>query len=530
MENNRYTSFDQQKTLFSALLDASNNFGKQYEIIEDIYRKPTNYRKIILQSILLSINLKKQTNVSEYIGVMLPNSIALSVLFFALQFIGRVPAMLNFTSGSFAIKRACQTAQIKTIYTSKAFIQKAKLENPIKELEKECKIFYLEDIKEKINLKSKISAFLIYLNVERYYNKQSIAKTPESAAVVLFTSGSEGHPKGVVLSHRNLLSNYAQVKCHIEFGTSNILFCCLPLYHSFGLNAGFLMPLFGGSKVFLYPTPLDYRIIPELIGKLKATILFGTNTFFKGYANYANSNDFKTLKYIVAGAEKLHKDTISLWKKKFNLLILQGYGVTETSPVISVNNLDKNKEGTVGCIMDGMNYYIKIVEGINKGGHLVVKGPNIMLGYLLHDKPGKIQPPSTEKGLGWYDTGDIAEIDDERFITILGRAKRFAKLGGEMVSLTAVEELAVLTWPETKHASISIVDHKNRERIVLVTENKKARHLELQKIAKKNKISELTIPKKIITTLEIPILATGKIDYVNLETLVKSEIKREGIK
>jgi len=530
MENNTYTSFDCKKTLFSALLDASNNFGKQYKIIEDISRKPISYRKIILQSILLGVYLKKQTGMSGYIGIMLPNTIALSVLFFALQFIGRVPAMLNFTSGLFAIKRACQTAKIETICTSKTFIKKAKLENTIDKLEKKYKIFYLEDIKEEIDIKSKIYAFLIYLNINRYYNKKSFAKDSKSAAVVLFTSGSEGHPKGVVLSHRNLLSNFAQVKCHIEFGTSNILFCCLPLYHSFGLNAGFLMPVFGGSKVFLYPTPLDYRIIPELIGKLKATILFGTNTFFKGYAYYANSVDFKTLKYIVAGAEKLHKDTISLWQEKFNLTILQGYGVTETSPVISVNNLNKNKEGTVGCIMDGMNYYIKIVEGIKKGGHLVVNGPNIMLGYLLHDKAGKIQPPSTEKGSGWYDTGDIAEVDEEGFITILGRAKRFAKIGGEMVSLTAVEELAALTWPEIKHASVSIIDNKNKEKIILVTENKEAGNSELQRIAKKNQISELTIPKKIITSLEIPILATGKIDYINLEKLVMSEIKHESIK
>ena len=530
MKNNIYTSFDKQKTLFSALLDAGNNFGKQYKIIEDINRQPISYRKIILRSILLSIILKKQTNISEHIGIIFPNTIALSILFFALQFIGRVPAMLNFTSGSFAIKRACQTAQIKTIYTSKTFIKKANLEKLIEELRKKYKIFYIEDIKEKINLKSKILAFFIYLNVDRYYNKKSFSKKSELSAVILFTSGSEGYPKGVVLSHKNLLSNFAQVKQHIEFGASNILFCCLPLYHSFGLNAGFLMPLFGGSKVFLYPTPLDYRIIPKLIYELKATILFGTNTFFKGYASYANSNDFKTLKYIVAGAEKLHKDTISLWREKFNLTILQGYGVTETSPVISVNNLNKNKEGTVGSIMDGMNHYIKVVEGIKKGGHLVVKGPNIMLGYLLHDKPGEIQPPSTEKGPGWYDTGDIAEVDEEGFLTILGRAKRFAKIGGEMVSLTAVEELAALTWPEIKHASISFIDKKNRERIILVTENKKANHLELQKIAKKNQISELTIPKKIITTIEIPILATGKIDYVNLEMLVRSKINGENVK
>ena len=530
MKNNIYTSFDQQKTLFLALLDASKKYGKHYKIVEDINRKPLSYRKIILHSILLSIYVKKKSNVSEKIGIMLPNTSALAILFFAIQFVGRVPAMLNFSSGAFAIKRACKTAQIKTIYTSKTFIKKANLENLTEELKTKYTILYLEDIKQGITLKSKISAFLIYLNAEKYYKRQNTTITPENAAIVLFTSGSEGHPKGVVLSHKNLLSNYAQVKCHIEFGLSNNLFCCLPLYHSFGLNAGFLMPLFGGTKVFLYPTPLDYRAIPKLVAELKATILFGTNTFFKGYGFYADPKDFSTLKYAVAGAEKLHDDTVSLWLKKFNLEILQGYGVTETSPVISVNDLIKNKIGTVGCIMNEMNYYLEPVEGIKKGGRLIVKGPNIMLGYLLHDKPGEIQPPSTKKGLGWYDTGDIAEVDGDGFITILGRAKRFAKIGGEMISLTAVEELAALTWPEIKHASISYIDKKNRERIVLVTENKKASHQDLQKIAKKNQISELTIPKEIITTIEIPILATGKIDYVNLEILVAKKINNEHIK
>ena len=529
MKNNIYTSFEQNKTLFSALLDACGDHGKQYKIIEDVNRKPLSYKNIILQSILLSIFVRKDSSISENIGIMLPNTNTLPILFFALQFIGRVPAMLNFSSGAFAIRRACETAQIKIIYTSKLFIERAKLDNAIKELNKKYTIYYLEDIKEKISITSKISAFLMQLNVTKYYYKQKINKDPDATAVILFTSGSEGHPKGVALSHRNLLSNYAQVRCHIEFSPSDTIFCCLPLYHSFGLNAGFLMPLFGGAKIFLYPTPLDYRVIPELIFKLKATILFGTNTFFKGYAHYAAANDFKTLKYTVAGAEKLHKDTIKLWQEKFNIKILQGYGVTETSPVISVNDLKRNKEGTVGRIMEDMNYYIKSIEGIKKGGRLVVKGPNIMLGYLLHNSPGVLQPPSTERGSGWYDTGDIADIDKEGFITILGRAKRFAKIGGEMVSLSAAEELAALTWPQTKNACISIIDENERERIILVTENKNANLKELQKIAKENHISKLIIPKKIITTLAIPILATGKIDYIGLTKLVDSENRNRGI-
>jgi acyl-[acyl-carrier-protein]-phospholipid O-acyltransferase / long-chain-fatty-acid--[acyl-carrier-protein] ligase len=532
MFNLSYSSFNQRTTLYTALIEASNRYGKKTEIIEDFNREPTNYKQIILRSILLSSLIKKQTRADEHIGVLLPNVITLPILFFALQFIGRIPAMLNFSSGALAIKRACETAQIKTIYTSRRFIANAKLENLADELEQNYTVVYLEDFKQEIGLASKLSALIKSKNPARHYAKQNLNTNPDAAAVILFTSGSEGHPKGVVLSHSNLLANFAQVRCHINFKATDIVFSCLPLFHSFGLNGGFLMPLFGGGKIFLYPTPLHYRIIPELIYELGATILFGTNTFFKGYARYAHAYDFNSLEYVVAGAEKLHDDTMQLWLNKFGLRILQGYGVTETSPVISVNNLMLNKPGTVGRIMSDMEYYIKPAEGIDRGGHLVVKGPNVMQGYLLHNKPGELQPPSTERGAGWYDTGDIADIDDEGFITILGRAKRFAKIGGEMVSLSAVEELATLAWPmpntrvisHVKYAAIAVYDERKGEKIILVTDNKKAERKQLQIAAKNNHISELAIPKRVMIIDKIPLLSTGKIDYMGLSKRVESDL------
>jgi acyl-[acyl-carrier-protein]-phospholipid O-acyltransferase / long-chain-fatty-acid--[acyl-carrier-protein] ligase len=538
MYNLIYTGFNQRLTLYSALIEASNRFGKNQEIIEDFNREPLSYKQIILRSILLSSLIKNQTRAGEHIGVLLPNVNAMPLLFFALQFIGRIPAMLNFTSGALAIKRACETAQIKSIYTSRRFIANAKLEALADDLEQNYTVVYLEDLKKDIGLLTKLSALLKSINPARHYAKQNLNTNPDATAVILFTSGSEGHPKGVVLSHSNLLANYTQVRCHINFNPS-VVFSCLPLFHSFGLNAGFLMPLFGGGKIFLYPTPLHYRIIPELIYQLRATILFGTNTFFKGYARYAHPYDFNSLKYVVAGAEKLHEDTMQLWMDKFGLRILQGYGVTEASPVIAVNNPILNKSGRAGRIVSGMECYIKPVEGIERGGSLVVKGPNIMQGYLLHDKPGELQPPSTERGAGWYDTGDIADIDDEGFITILGRAKRFAKIGGEMVSLSAVEELAMLAWPvptntrvisNIKYAAVAVYDERKGEKIILVTENKKAERKQLQVVAKNNHISELAIPRKVMIIDKIPLLGTGKIDYIGLSKLVESDVnnKEEG--
>jgi len=519
-----YSNFDQRRTLYATMLASSNTFDKKEALIEDISRETVNYKQLILRSILLSQLIKKRTEAGEHIGILMPNVNALPILFFALQFIGRVPAMLNFSVGILAVNRACETAQVKTIFTSSRFITNAKLEKMAEDLEKNHTVIYLEDLKEEVTLGKKISALLMSLNPEKHYAKQKINTNPDSAAVILFTSGSEGHPKGVVLSHGNLLANYCQVRCHIYFNPSELVFSCLPLFHSFGLNAGFLMPLFGGAKIFLYPTPLHYRLIPELIYELRATIFFGTNTFFKSYARYAHPYDFSSLKVIVAGAEKLHDDTSRLWANKYGLRIIQGYGVTETSPVISINTLMSNEAGTVGRIIPDMECYIKPVDGIERGGHLVVKGPNVMQGYLFHDKPGKIHPPSTHRGAGWYDTGDIADIDDEGNITILGRAKRFAKIGGEMVSLSAVEELAALTWPDINHAATAVHDERKGERIILVTEKEGAERKQLQETAKANHIGELTIPKSVMIVDKIPVLGTGKTDYINLSKMVESGI------
>lgn len=519
-----YTSVNQDTTLYSALTETINCFGKKHAVIEDFKRDKLTYKDLVLRSILLSQLIKKQTIAGEHIGVMLPNVNALPVLFFALQFIGRIPAMLNFSAGALAVKRACETAQLKTIYTSKAFIENAKLESMVDELKKDHTIIFLEDFRESIGLALKLKSLYMSRNPTRHYKKQNTNHNPDAAAVILFTSGSEGHPKGVVLTHRNLLSNYAQVKSHIYFNPSELVFTCLPLFHSFGINAGFLMPILGGARIFLYPTPLHYRIIPELIYQLGATIFFGTNTFLKNYARFAHPFDFNSLKFVVAGAEKLHEDTMALWANKYGMRIMQGYGVTETSPVISVNNLMCNKAGTVGRLIPDMEYYLEPVEGIENGGTLIVKGPNVMQGYLFHDKPGKVHPPSTDRGAGWYNTGDIAEIDAEGYITIKGRVKRFAKVAGEMVSLSTVEELASLTWPEKAHAAVAIADERKGEKIILVTELKEAKRKPLQETAKEHHFNELSIPRQVIAVDKIPVLGSGKTDYISLAKLVESSL------
>ena len=459
-----FYSVNHQQNLFAALLHSIQRYGKHHEVLEDFTDNRLNYQQLLLKTLVLSRKLRLDTDDGEITGVLLPNTLALPVTFFALTYLGRVPAMLNYTAGLQNIRAALETAQIKTIYTARGFIEKANLEDVIDGLEEDYRIVYLEDLRDQIGLVDKLSGLLSSAFIHKSYPRKISPETAEQPAVVLFTSGSEGTPKGVVLSHKNLLSNYAQIICHLDFNPSDIVFSCLPMFHSFGLNAGFLTPVLTGAKVYIYPTPLHYRIIPEAVYQVSATILFGTNTFFQGYARYANPFDFTSVRYVVGGAEKLRDDTIDLWMNKFGIRIYEGYGVTESSPVISVNTSMHYRRGSVGKPVPMVECQLTPVEGIDQGGRLFVKGPNIMLGYLKHGGQGKVEFPTVEHGAGWYDTGDIADIDDEGYLHILGRAKRFAKLGGEMVSLTLVEEIAMHVWPNHNHAAVSLPDKRKGEK------------------------------------------------------------------
>jgi acyl-[acyl-carrier-protein]-phospholipid O-acyltransferase/long-chain-fatty-acid--[acyl-carrier-protein] ligase len=513
-----YCTWDFRRALFPALLDAAAQHGWQFPVLEDVNRQPLTYRQLVTRAMVLAEVIADHGSRRDRAGVMLPNVLATPVLFLALHVLGRVPAMLNFTAGPQAILAACRTGRVAIVYTSRKFIESARLEAVIAELEAELRIIYLEDLRAGVKLPHKLRGLLRARMPGATFRSRNPDSAPDDPAVILFTSGSEGSPKGVVLSHANLLSNYAQVRCLIDFRSGDLLFSCLPLFHSFGLNGCLLMPLLGGSRIFLYPTPLHYRIIPELIYELGATILFGASTFLKGYAHHAHEFDFRSLRYVVAGAEKLAEDTQSMWMERFGIRILQGYGVTEASPVIACNTPIAGKAGTVGRLMPDMDCYIAPVPGIAGGGRLVVRGPNIMLGYLV-DGGTDILPPATEHGAGWYDTGDIAAIDDEGFVTILGRAKRFAKIGGEMISLMVVEEIAQQAWPGFNHAAVALADERKGEKIILVTDNPDADRRQLQDCARRLKYGELFVPRKVLPTEELPVLGTGKTDYISLARL-----------
>lgn len=517
------SGYDYHRTFFTAFLAAARLHGMNRVILEDIKREPLTYRQILMRVLLLGKLLKHETAPAEYVGMLLPNVNSAVITFLALQSLGRVPAILNYSAGVQTLLHACRAAKLQVLYTSRQFVESAGLEATLEVLSMHVRVVFLEDLRDRITTTDKLSAWLQARSAAAIRRKPGANLDPDSAAVVLFTSGSEGIPKGVVLSHANVLSNFAQVRCLIDFRNSDVLFCCLPLFHSFGLNACCLMPLLGGSKVFLYPTPLHYRMIPEMVYETGATILFATSTFLNGYARYADQFDFYSLRYVVAGAERLQEDTRQKWFERFRIHVLQGYGLTEASPVVAANTPLSHKSGTVGRLLPGMEYHLSPVPGLDDGGRLALRGPNVMLGYLLYNSPGVIAAPATAEGTGWHDTGDIARIDQEGFLTILGRAGRFAKIAGEMVSLTVVEEAAVEMWPKHHHAAISLPDERKGEKIVLVTTNPEANRRLVQSAIRAKGYGELYIPRKVVLADELPVLGTGKTDYRKLEQLALTE-------
>lgn len=526
MTDTMFLSSNVHQTLFDSLLDAKSIHGGKHIVLEDIQRSPMNYKRLILSSILLGKRIAKKTRKGEYVGVLLPNSIANVVTFFGMQAYHRVPAMLNFSTGTQNILYACQTAKIKNVYTSKKFIELANLQEVVDKLKASgVRLIFLEDLRKKIGVVSKLMGSLLTLFPRSYYrylngitneNESEMALQP---AVVLFTSGSEGTPKGVVLNHKNLQANRFQLMARVDFGPRDIVFNALPMFHSFGLNIATLLPIISGIRVFMYPSPLHYRIVPELCYDTNSTMFFGTDTFLSNYAKYAHPYNFYNVRYVFAGAEKVREETHKLWMQKFGLRILEGYGATEAAPVIAANTPMQYKLGTVGRLLPGIKYQLQDVEGIQEGKRLFVSGPNIMLGYMFYHTPCEIVPPVN----GWHDTGDIVTIDDEGYVAIRGRAKRFAKIAGEMVSLTSVEEEMYTLWPQHQHAILCQPDERKGEQIVLVTGNKMADISTILSHFKLRGIAEISLPRKIVKLAKLPVMGSGKIDYLAVKALLETD-------
>ncbi|MBF0147642.1 MAG: AMP-binding protein [Magnetococcales bacterium] len=505
-------------TLWDALIQSSLVHGHRRIILEDENGQRLRYQTLFFKSILLSQLLESHTQPGECVGLMLPTTLAAVVSFFALQIGGRIPAMLNFSAGPDTVRVATRMARVRLVVTARQFVQKARLHDLVATLAEELNILYLEDLKPAVTPGMLLHAAWYSLVPHK---KILPPAKPGDTAVLLFTSGSEGTPKGVVLSHGNLLANVQQILTRFDLSTDDVFLNVLPLFHAFGLTVGTLAPLMAGAKVFCHPAVLDYRAVPRIAWNISATILAGTDTFLKGYGRMADPVDFASLRHCFAGAEPLRNTTHTLWLEKFGIRILEGYGATETAPVLAVNIPEACRFGSVGRLLPGVEWRLEPIPGIEEGGRLWVHGPNVMQGYLRIDAPGVLHPLPTEENKTWYDTGDVVRVDDEGFLWILGRAKRFAKIGGEMVSLATVETVAMEAWPEGIHGVVMVADPRKGETLVLITSDHTINRRDFVNVLKERGLSLLLLPGRIIHHDPMPMLASGKLDLVQLEHLAR---------
>ncbi len=518
-------SYDDNISLFAQLMKTAKVHSKKGLLrrpmfVEDINRVPNSYKDIIIKSFVLGKFFKKKTYPGEHVALLLPNAIATLCTFFGLSAYDRIPVMLNFSVGAKNMVSMCRTATCRLVITSHLFIRNAKMEPVIEEMKKAgIEIFYLEDLRKYITLGNKIGAFIRY-KIKRVPHPEGGNKK----AVILFTSGSEGAPKAVVLSHANIISNIKQMSSIETINITDTLFNALPMFHSFGLTVGTLFPLFEGAKLFLYPSPLHYRIIAELIYEIGASIMMATDTFFRGYAKIAHPMDFHNVRFMYGGAEAIKPDTRNMFVERFGLRVMEAYGSTECSPVVTANNRIFNRFGSIGKLLPKIQYKIEPVPGIEKGGELWVKGPNVMMGYIMPDNPGVLVPLKD----GWYHTGDVVEIDEIGFVYIKDRIKRFAKIGGEMVSLNAVHEMVVKACEsmgtDFSYGVVAVPHESKGEQIVLVTNNQKVTQDLLHTYIRNNGMSELYLPRLILYHDTLPMFATGKADNVTLKKEVMEEL------
>ena len=502
-----------RRSVLQAMMRAKSKAGGKAVTIIDADGRKFDYNEILRASFGLGSALARLTEKGEKVAVLLPTGAGSGIAFFALNTYGRIPAMLNFTAGPKAIKAACRGAEATKIVTAHKFIELAGLEELERHLAEDHEMIYLEDVRESIGLGDKVRAVLGPIFPDLVATRVS----PDDTAVILFTSGTEGDPKGVALSHQNLVANVEQARSHVDIYPTDIVFNSLPTFHSFGLTGGLLLPLLVGIPAVLHPSPLQGKTIMERVRKTRATVLFATDTFLNQYARVAEKGDFDSLRFVLCGAERVKDETRTMVRREFDLMILEGYGATEAAPVIAVNQPQRNKPGSVGRMIPGMSARLEPVDGIEGGGRLHVKGPNVMQGYIYADQPGVIHPPKD----GWHDTGDIVSFDEEDCVQIRGRQKRFAKIGGEMVSLAVVENIATSLWPDCLHAAVTLPDPRKGEQVVIVTEYANAERSEMVAFARSHGIAELSIPKRVIPVSEIPVLGTGKINYIDVERLAK---------
>lgn len=528
-----------EQTLYTSLLKAAWRVGAGRTVLTDTAGNPKTsemtFRKLLAFTNILAAKLARQTRPGERVGVMMPNVNAALAVFFALSRLGRVPAMVPFIVDPENAEACCATAGVQTVITARTFLEKAADQGNHQpahictRLKKAgVKIIYVDNLaRHEVGLLDKLKG-LLTAQLDLWGMHRRVT-TPDQEAVVLFTSGSEGQPKGVSLTHKNIIANHLQCKARMPLSADgDVLFNALPNFHCFGLLTATLLPLFEGIPVFMHANPKDAEAIPGYYAQSRATLSFATNSFLEAYAAEVcregcaySPETFKHLKYVWAGAEALKEETRKHWLEVFGVEVLQGYGVTETAPVIAFNDPDGHKPTSVGRLVGGSDYALVPVDGIGDGkskdsiGELYVRGPHVMEGYIHPGDNGRVTVPEE----GWHKTGDIVSMDPDGYLFIKGRLSRFIKFKGEKVPLSVCENVAKSLWPDASHGAGKCQDKKQNETIILFTTEKDANLTDLKAEMKRQNYPLRHLPGKLVVVEAVPLLGNGKQDLKGLDSL-----------
>jgi acyl-[acyl-carrier-protein]-phospholipid O-acyltransferase / long-chain-fatty-acid--[acyl-carrier-protein] ligase len=503
------------------IIDICKKYFKKTAIYDQATGKDISYEKLLLASLLLKNRFNRYR--SNYIGIMVPTSAGCMLSIIGALMAGKIPVMINYSTGARENSiYAQEKCSFKTIITSKKLLAKLNID-PVKGM------VFLEDIMAEITITEKIKA-LLKTKLPAGVIKSSVHNGSENdTSVILFTSGSEKEPKAVQLSHKNISHNLINLPDIIDVNERDIFAGTLPLFHVFGLTTNFWLPLSLGCSIVTHANPLEYRKIVESIMKYKITVLIGTPTFFFGYLNRSEPGNLSSVRYAIAGADKVPEKLYEKYKRDHGIEILEGYGATETSPVISVNTPDFNKPGSIGKPLPGVR--VKILDREtdeellpNGEGKIMVKGDLVMKGYL-----GDLEETSLHIHNGWYDTGDMGVMDDDGFLWHRGRLKRFVKIGGEMVSLVKVENELSKILPED--VICCVVDVPNLSKGSEIVAAVATGEIDQKKILKqlKKKLPAIAVPKEFYVIENIPLMGSGKVAFRAVEKICRDMQNKDDV-
>jgi acyl-[acyl-carrier-protein]-phospholipid O-acyltransferase/long-chain-fatty-acid--[acyl-carrier-protein] ligase len=486
--------------------------------LADSTGRELTFGRALAVSLLLSRIIRRHAAVADAIGILLPASAGGALANIGASIAGAVPVNLNFTAGHDAMASAIERCRIRTILTSRNFVAKAGIEQL-------PGMLFVEELLSQAPLSAKLRAaaaarLLPAALLDRLYVRE---RDDQSLATIVFSSGSTGVPKGVMLTHHNILSNIDAVMQVFQLTPADVMLGILPLFHSFGFMATLWLPLVNGFGVVYHPNPTDARTIGELAAKHRATIMISTPTFCAGYTRKVQPEQFAHLRYAIVGAEKLREPVRAAFQSKFGVDLIEGYGCTEMSPVVAVN-MPERRPGSVGRPLPGVRaQVVDPVTGegplVGEAGVLLVAGPNRMRGYL--EDPEQTAAVFQDD---WYVTGDIASIDEDGFIRITDRLSRFSKIAGEMVPHMKVEE-EIQGLLEDGHAAavVAVPDEGRGERLIAFYSDPALTPQQLWERLTATSLPRLWIPKRddLRHVAVIPTLGSGKVDLRRLKDLAR---------